>query len=85
MGLTMKIKETGYKDIPAIKVETEKLEALFLPEYGGKCASLRDKKNGREFLQEAPGAYYKRLAYDGNYISVTYGVYEWNITFALES
>lgn len=64
----MKIREASYKNVPAIKVETEKLEALFLPEYGGKCTSLKDKKNGREFLQQAPGAHYKKLAYDGNYV-----------------
>jgi hypothetical protein len=63
----MKISKAVYKDAAAIKAETEKVEVLFLPELGGKCASIKDKKSGREFLSQDPGDKYRRLAYDGDY------------------
>jgi hypothetical protein len=63
----MKTSKSAYKDVAAIKAETERVEALFLPELGGKCASIRDKKSGREFLSRVPGDAYKKLAYDGDY------------------
>jgi hypothetical protein len=63
----MKTSRIFYKDIPAIKAETERLTATFLPEYGGKCASIKDKKSGREFLSQAPGEHYKKLVYDADY------------------
>jgi hypothetical protein len=65
----MTISETKYKDIPALAVETEQLKAVFLPEYGGKCASLADVKTGREFLSQGPNKQYKKLEYDGDYVS----------------
>ncbi|MDR1507533.1 MAG: hypothetical protein LBI67_10580 [Treponema sp.] len=63
----MKTGRSFYKDISAVKVETERLALTFLPEHGGKCASIRDKKSGREFLSQAPGERYKKLVYDGDY------------------
>jgi hypothetical protein len=65
----MKTSGIFYKDVPAIKAETERLTATFLPEYGGKCASIKDKKSGREFLSQAAGEHYKKLAYDGDYVA----------------
>jgi hypothetical protein len=65
----MKTSRIFYKDISAVKAETEKLAVTFLPEYGGKCASVKDKKSGREFLSQASGEHYKKLAYDGDYVA----------------
>jgi hypothetical protein len=65
----MKISDGGYKDVPAQKVETEKFTALFLPEYGGKFASLKDRRMGREFLSQAAGNGYKKLSYAGDYVA----------------
>jgi hypothetical protein len=63
----MKISKAVYKNIPALRFETEKISALFLPEHGGKCASLSDIRTKREFLVQKPGKQYKKLAYAGNY------------------
>lgn len=60
------IKRTTYKDRPAFCVEGEHLTAVFLPEDGGKMASLTD--GCREFLAQAPGECYKRLLPDGEYV-----------------
>jgi hypothetical protein len=65
----MKTGRVFYKDLFAIKAETERLAVTFLPEYGGKCASIKDKKSGREFLSQAAGECYKKLAYDGDYVA----------------
>jgi len=66
---TKTIQKAKYKDIAAISVEGEKFRALFLPANGGKCASITDKKTGREFLSQSPGKKYKKLNYDGDYVS----------------
>lgn len=60
------IQKTTYKDRPAYQVTGERLTAVFLPEDGGKMASL---KNGdRELLAQAPGEHYLRLLPDGEYV-----------------
>lgn len=61
------IQTETYKDRPAIRVETGTLTALFLPEDGGKLASLT-AADGFEFLCQNPAPAYARLAYDGRYI-----------------
>lgn len=60
------IERTSYKDRPAYRVTGERLSAVFLPEDGGKMASLWDGR--REFLAQAPGACYRRLLPDGEYV-----------------
>lgn len=60
------IERATYKDRPAWRVRGERLTALFLPEDGGKMASLTD--GSREFLAQAPGTVYRRLDYDGEYV-----------------
>ena len=62
------IRKTNYKDRPAISVETEKAVALFLPEDGGKLASVRIKADDWEFLAQMPDQSYRVLAYDGSYV-----------------
>ena len=59
---------TNYKDVPAILVESQTLQAWILPEDGGKIASIKRKKDGKELLAVKPGECYKRLAYDGSYV-----------------
>lgn len=56
-----------YKDRPAIYVKNGDLTAAFLPQDGGKLASLRDAS--REYLAQAPGERYRRLTPDGDYIA----------------
>lgn len=56
-----------YKGRPALRIETGALTAHFLPEDGGKLASLT-APDGFEFLCQNPAPAYARLAYDGSYI-----------------
>ncbi len=60
------MEKTWYKDRPAIRIRSSKLTALFLPEDGGKMASLRD--SDQEFLAQAPNAEYAVLRPDSDYI-----------------
>ncbi len=62
------IRWTTYKDRPAVTVETNKAVALFLPEDGGKLASLQAKSDHWEFLTQTDNEAYRVLAYDGSYI-----------------
>jgi len=59
--------ETTYKDRPAIAVEGGGLTALFLPEDGGKMASLKTTA-GIELLESAKGERYLPLTLDGSYV-----------------
>ncbi len=61
------ISESSYKDIPSVLFENEFIRLLFLPEHGGKAASILDRKSGREFLLQAPNTAYRKQPYDGNY------------------
>jgi len=56
-----------YKDIEAVTLESDSVKVQFLPEYGGKMASLVYKKTSREFLVQAPGSSYKALDFAGEY------------------
>lgn len=60
------IKETFYKDRPAIEIGCDAFSALFLPEDGAKLASFKTKK-GFELLAQAEGEKYLSLDLDGNY------------------
>lgn len=42
-----------FKGLNSIILENEYMEAVFLPEYGGKLASLIDKKRNKEWLFQA--------------------------------
>lgn len=64
----MKIFDTSYKDVEAVVCETRTLRAVFLPLYGGKCTSMNVLENGRELLEQAVGAHYKKPVYMGDYI-----------------
>lgn len=59
----------AYKDRPAVVLESGALSVKILPEDGAKTASLVDRRTGREFLAQAPGAAYRTLAYDGDYVA----------------
>ncbi len=64
----MSIIQVTYKNRPALRVTTEALSALFLPEDGGKLASVTSNTDGFEFLCQNPAPDYAPLAYDGCYV-----------------
>lgn len=55
-----------YKDRPGIKVCGDGIEAVFLPEDGGKLVSL--KISGKEMLAQREGEKYLRLGPDTSYV-----------------
>ena len=61
------IRQTFYKDRPAIAVECDKFVALFLPYDGAKLVSFKTN-DGEEFLAHTQGEKYRRLDIDGEYI-----------------
>lgn len=61
------IKQTFYKDRPAISITNHELVATFLYLDGAKLVSLKDK-NGNEFLAQSVGEKYRCLGLDTNYI-----------------
>lgn len=63
----MSITRTTYKSRPALAVKTSAMTALFLPEDGGKLASVT-ASDGFEFLCQNPAPDYAPLAYDGSYV-----------------
>ncbi|MBQ9780028.1 MAG: hypothetical protein IJW00_03690 [Clostridia bacterium] len=63
----MSITRTTYKSRPALAVTTRAMTALFLPEDGGKLASIKTA-DGFEFLCQNPAPDYTPLTYDGSYV-----------------
>ena len=60
------ILQTTYKDRTALCVHGARLTAVFLPEDGGKMASLRSETV--EYLQQRPGGVYRRLFPETDYV-----------------
>jgi hypothetical protein len=63
----MKISPAFFKDQQAVRVESDRLQALFLPERGANLASFIDKPTGRQILYQRPGASYRVQPYNGIY------------------
>ena len=61
------ISHTFYKDRPAIALTDGGIQALFLPEDGGKLVSLR--ANERELLAQREGDIYRRLFTETSYVA----------------
>ena len=66
--MVQKIFDSVYKNLNAVTMENDYLSAKFLPDNGGKLASLIQKRTSREFLVQAKNPTYKALEYDGNYV-----------------
>lgn len=58
----------SFKGVPSVVIDTGSLKAVFLPENGGKLASLTDKETGTELLEQAPGKEYLSIGMDSSYI-----------------
>ncbi|MBR2616689.1 MAG: hypothetical protein IKC56_00430, partial [Clostridia bacterium] len=63
------ITRTTYKNRPAVTVEGRTLRAVFLPENGGKLASLVAINSGKEYMLTYPGDTYQTLTYEGDYVA----------------
>lgn len=60
------VEEGVFKDRPAVILKSGDCRMAVLPEDGGKIASIT--KDGFEFLEQAPGDRYLRLAEDGSFV-----------------
>lgn len=60
------LRETNYKDRPAVEISCGKISALFLPLDGAKLASLKTE-TGEELLAQTAGEKYKRLDLEADY------------------
>ncbi len=72
----MQIQPTTYKDLPALRLTTSALEAVLLPGQGGKIASLREKGGEFEYLWQRPGAVYRPLGVDTDYVDAECSGYD---------
>ena len=63
------ISESFYKGRPAVIVESRDFVSAFLPQDGGKMASLCMRSSGKELLAVKQDREYKMLSYDGDYVS----------------
>ena len=63
------ITKSAYKDLAAMRVESDALAATFLPGSGAKLASLVYKPRGLELLVQKPGQTYRTQPYDGDYVA----------------
>ena len=59
---------TNYKNQPGIVLENETVRAEFLPDTGGKLASLVSKRTGYEFLVQRPNTAYREQPFAGVYV-----------------
>lgn len=67
--MTVKIYKSNYKDKCSVALENDCMKVQFLPELGGKMASLICKRTSREVLAQGNNENYKVLAYDGDYVA----------------
>jgi hypothetical protein len=58
-----------YKDQDAVTIESDSLQAQFLPSIGAKMCSLVYKRLGLELLVQRPGSEYLLQPYAGNYVA----------------
>lgn len=63
-----KIEKTKYKDISALKIITNKYEAVFLPEDGAKLVSFKAAGDNYEYLVQNPSKKYLRIRTGDSYV-----------------
>ena len=67
--MAFQIFPSKYKDQDAITIESETLQAQFLPGIGSKLASLVYKPLSYELLVQRPGDAYRLQPFDGDYVA----------------
>ena len=74
--------QSGYQrrlrltDLPALRLGNDRLEALVLPQLGGRVWSLRDLATGRDLIFANPNLIFANLALTGAWFA---GGIEWNL------
>jgi len=62
------ISRTDVEGFEGIRIHTGAIELTLAPELGGKVSSLRDRRNGREWLWRHPRYEYKRVPHGSSYV-----------------
>jgi galactose mutarotase-like enzyme len=62
------VARTTTEGFPSIHVQTGTIELILIPELGGKISSLRDVRNGREWLWRHPRFAYQHVPSGGSYV-----------------
>lgn len=63
------VTRTDVEGFEGIRVHTGLIELTLVPELGGKISSLRDLRNGREWLWRHPRFAYKKIPYGSSYVT----------------
>ena len=63
----MIIRESLYKDVFAIELETSRYVAKIIPSEGAKIASFKEKQTGKEYLLQNKGEKYNTLGLEKDY------------------
>ena len=69
-------RELRLTDLPALRLGNDRLEALVLPQLGGRVWSLRDLATGRDLIFANPRLVFANLALTGAWFA---GGIEWNL------
>ena len=64
----MNITEMTYKGLDALSLETDALRVVVIPAWGGKIASLYDRRRDREWLHVNPHLAYRLPTYGADYV-----------------
>ena len=67
MNHTIEIRESAYKDVRSIVLESDLLCVTIVPDHGSKMASLLHKRTGFEYLYQLPGETFLKTTYGEPY------------------
>lgn len=68
MTTRSRVVDTAVQGVPALKLTTRILSLTIVPELGGKISSLRDLRNGREWLWTNERLPYRKHTYGSSYV-----------------
>lgn len=66
--MKMIVKESRYKDISAVEIETKEYTVTVLPSEGGKIASFKTKSDGKEYFLQNPAPKYGHVGLKDSYV-----------------
>ena len=64
----MEFEKSLFKDVLSVTVKSKELEAVFLPENGGKLVSLKDNISNTEWLAQDKNPHYIAQTMEGAYV-----------------
>jgi galactose mutarotase-like enzyme len=67
----MRITRSTIEGFNSLSIQTGLIDLSIIPELGGKINSLRDTRNGREWLWRHPRFPYKRVSYGSSYTAAS--------------